>query len=377
MGRKQNQGWKRWQNDYSAEGSAAWSGYRSESWHQGHYGRPNWEAARFPTFENMVPNDDQTPAPPNATSSTSHTSAGAMVRSVQKQVNLIRKCETKIRRNAEDAKDLGDKWAAFQAEMQASYVKKRARYHEKCDKLARRRRNTSWPWTTSWPRRRRNTSWALDEALLDLQKAFLAEEEEAEPPKEDMSTEALAEWERLTRAPEPSASGLSALMEAAFKGSRELKKAAREKLMAKLANHEDSPAGTPPRRETRAPVLTPPPRETARRPSGPEVENGQVAKEITELITDDEEDSVGDLKPPESPGEPPRREHRIGGTIHRAPDNITSNGLFRCVPVASAQRNPRIVRLEAASSETRTAFSVCPSIRVAFSPGVPLGWRGE
>ena len=117
---------------------------------------------------------------------------------------------------------------------------------------------------------------ALDEALLDLQKAFLAEEEEAEPPKEDMSTEALAEWERLTRAPEPSASGLSALMEAAFKGSRELKKAAREKLMAKLANHEDSPAGTPPRRETRAPVLTPPPRETARRSSGPEVENGQV-----------------------------------------------------------------------------------------------------
>ena len=197
---------------------------------------------------------------------------------------------------------------------------------------------------------------ALDEALLDLQKAFLAEEEEAEPPKEDMSTEALAEWERLTRAPEPSASGLSALMEAAFKGSRELKKAAREKLMAKLANHEDSPAGTPPRRETRAPVLTPPPRETARRPSGPEVENGQVAKEITELITDDEEDSVGDLKPPESPGEPPRREHRIGGTIHRAPDNITSNGLFRCVPVASAQRNPRIVRLEAASSETKDGF---------------------
>ena len=80
------------------------------------------------------------------------------------------------------------------------------------------------------------------------------------------------------------------------------------------------------------------------------------AKEITELITDDEEDSVGDLKPPESPGEPPRREHRIGGTIHRAPDNITSNGLFRCVPVASAQRNPRIVRLEAASSETKDGF---------------------
>ncbi|CAE7768865.1 unnamed protein product [Symbiodinium sp. CCMP2592] len=255
MGRGHREGeWRRWPKGSGGD-AGGWHGYRSEDkWNRQ---RGDREAPRHPTLETVVvPQDDRALAS-GSTSKSAGTvaaaAAGSLVKGVQRQVNTVRKCETKIRKNEADSKDLEQRWAAFKEEMKANFVKERNKYKERQAALE------------SEGQEQRE---ALADALVELQTA-IANEEESKPVKPDPGQmEAEDEWDKLLRSPEPDSQGLSGLLDAALKLASTSRKDARTKLLAALAEKQDM-ISTPPRRTTRLPEHTPPEDDRRRRRTSP------------------------------------------------------------------------------------------------------------
>ncbi|CAE7398651.1 unnamed protein product, partial [Symbiodinium sp. CCMP2456] len=179
-----------------------------------------------------------------ATSSAgSMSAAGHVVRSVQNQVNHLRKVETKLRKTDQDLQDTHDKWMAWQKEMTKSYAKEKAKYKTMMDKLNEERQDLQE---------------SLEEVLGDLQQAMLVAGKQSEKKEDEVPAEILAEWENLVDTPLRAEPVLSDLVEEALSGKASIRPKEAEQLIAALKNRVAPTEMTPPRRTTRTTAMTPP-----------------------------------------------------------------------------------------------------------------------
>ncbi|CAE7188014.1 unnamed protein product [Symbiodinium microadriaticum] len=190
----------------------------------------------FPSLDSMMVEPAQqepreTEASAVCSSSGSAAAAGRVVRSVQKQVNQLRKVEVQLRRTDQEFQETHDKWQAWQKEMTKTYAKERVKYLGMMEKLQEERQELQD---------------LLENVLTDLQQAMVAEEKQTNT-EHSISDEVLAEWANLVKAPAAEESELTELLEGALSGKTSLRpKEAARLIEALKADKAPTPPATPP-----------------------------------------------------------------------------------------------------------------------------------
>jgi len=299
-----NYGWQQ------APSSSSWSkGYGKDS--QGTRQRWNREqraeqpSGLFPSYEMMQTKPARTSGttqlPADAAQADEdllHGNSGDLVRYVQRQVNNIRKAEARIRKADIDQKQVDEKWETFQKELKASFIKERAKYHDKIGKLKVD--------IAEQNEYKEQAVLALQELIANPVKL---------PDRKEMETEnleAIQEWNALTTIPEDTGADLSQLIAGAMAGGPDQKAAAKRQLKGLLQTAKAPCAvnATPPRRTNQPPAMTPP--ATSRTTTSP---SGEAYTGNAGLPTDPYMTSPSQPLPPTPVGRMPLR-HR---SHHRVP----------------------------------------------------------
>ena len=171
-----------------------WELYYSSSWEDPSYGRhqKQWgkgggkdggktkDTGAFPTYEEMPVGSKAKSKGSGAAGAgqsaaeqaTTGTGGPGFSKSIQKVVNNLRRCETRLRRIEEEATEISQKWEAWQTQMKRSFITERAKYYEAVNKLKAEKQEMQE---------------AQEEALEDLHGAL------ARPPGDEMEIETVPE----------------------------------------------------------------------------------------------------------------------------------------------------------------------------------------
>ncbi|CAE7786711.1 ANKRD17 [Symbiodinium sp. CCMP2456] len=254
MGRGR-QSWQQWPKaaDY---GSSQWSqdGWpkgKGKEWNHGGGRRQNEASssrrqAAFPSFEMM--SVDAASSGQWMWQEAEHTESKkepTHVSGVQRLLNNVRKTEGRARRLEADQKATEAKWENFRQELKTTFVKERARFMEKMDKL---RVDLE------------EAAQAKDDALLELRE-IMANPKAAKKPKAVMEEDAAAleELADLLRQPQTGTSDLATLLAGAVGDGSLSEEDRRKKILQAIESHRtgDTPH-TPRRRKPQFMAMTPP-----------------------------------------------------------------------------------------------------------------------
>ena len=150
MGKRGQRSAKEWEAYYS---SSAWEeqqhGNRQpKPWGKGKSkeGKKPKEAHAFPSFEEM-PSSSRAKAngagragkgnlaTDSAPASAHSHGQGCFSKSIQKVVNNLRRCETRLRKIDEETADIDAKWTEWQVQMKRSFIAERSRFYEAMNRL--------------------------------------------------------------------------------------------------------------------------------------------------------------------------------------------------------------------------------------------------
>ncbi|CAE7244447.1 unnamed protein product [Symbiodinium sp. CCMP2592] len=205
MGRKWTA--KEWEDYYSSGGP------RSDP----HHGAPNpkhrgkgkakegrqpKDTSAFPSFEQMPANSKTRPpagggqgkgvsASTAAATTDGSQPTGGLARHIQKAVNNLRRCETRLRKLETEVQDTDAKWAEWQTQMKKSFVTERSKYYETINRLKAE--------TTEMQE-------AQEEAIESLQAAFSKTGDEAMDVEADDvpdDVQKVPSWAAPAKAPTP------------------------------------------------------------------------------------------------------------------------------------------------------------------------------
>jgi len=174
---------------------------------------------------------------------------------VQKSLNAFRRSEGKTRRLEEECAELETKWENFQRGLKESFIKERAKFHDRKAKVVADI----------------NEAYKIrDEALQELQEVF-SEPSGAMKTKKDKAgeadaAEAMVELEKLlSDPPEQHGDALVEMLTEAVSGGAVGSEGKRQKLLnaIKARRSQAATQRTPSRRRSTAPPMTPPSSTTA------------------------------------------------------------------------------------------------------------------
>ena len=243
-----------------------WDGYRSYSgWEEssaamrpakskgkGKDQQRKKDEAAFPSYEAMIlPTRAEEHGQAQASSSWEGPQGhgqrpGSMAKSIQKAVNNLRKCETRLRRIAEEQDEAQAKWRAFQEQLKKTFVKERAKFLAHTAKLGDEKAEQS----------------ALqDEAMEELQAVLSGTPVETEGATMAVD-EAEHEWNGLMQDAN-AMDDLSTRLSGAMQDKSMQGDGMRQRLLQLLNLHKDKAAApsttsTPPRRSRTVIAMTPP-----------------------------------------------------------------------------------------------------------------------
>ncbi|CAE7036913.1 unnamed protein product [Symbiodinium sp. CCMP2592] len=215
--------------------------------------RPMADSRRdlFPSFETMTA---EVPGPSSRVAQRTKTDMdideeaptnGMVVKGVQKLLNGLRKAEGKARRLDEESEELQQKWVNYKQKLQDTYVKERAKYQEKLQKI-----RTDLE----------EAEKAQEDALLELQTAFAEPQSLNRPkpaPMPPADPEALAELDELLKSPEKRPRhGLADVIAGAIQSGGGDRAKLWNQLLGAIGEHRKGPS-TPPRRSKPVEPSTP------------------------------------------------------------------------------------------------------------------------
>ncbi|CAE7193335.1 smc3 [Symbiodinium sp. CCMP2592] len=215
--------WQAWQRRQSA---GAWQDPRQRQKPKRH-SEPA-PRSTFPAFDSMEVAEtegDENRAQPGPSSVPN--GATDLVKFVQRQANMIRKSEAKLRKAANDKKEMAAKWERYKQELQSTFAKERAKFQDGMEKLEEEK--------NEWMLTKDKAVAELYETLLHPE-AMITNAAAKDAPKNEMTNAAQKEWEALTKEPEDEDMGLAGLL-GSIVGQEGLKQNARQQMLEALQKH--------------------------------------------------------------------------------------------------------------------------------------------